>query len=306
VYLVFVQPFGAAPGAMVSYGVAPQAYPGAPPQQQYGAPPQQQQNYSQSAGTPFDSQAQGGVPPPSVNTAPTSITPRAQASPSTLGFGSPQPDFTGFGTPAQAPAPTNDFAYGASPAQAPANNDFAYNAPPAQAPINDFPFGAAPTQAPANNFTGQYGAPPAQAPANNFAGQYGAPPANDFAGQYGAPPADNQFGAPPPAQQEGPVQEQAAPAPGPTLSMNALHGQNDGLLDNNNGSAPAAAKSLADQAYAKFASMDQFDLVSKKDTDRQNPFEVAPVGAQKSLSDMKKSTSVGFSRNVLFRFVLLK
>ena len=297
-YNICVQPFGA-PGALVAYG-APQAYPGAPPpQQQYGAPPaapQQQyggaQNYSQSAGTPFDSLGQGGAPPPAVNTAPTSVTPRAQASPSTLGFGSPQPDFSGFQSPPPAAvAPANDFAgqYGAPPAAAPAN-DFSgqYGAPPPPgAPSNDFP--------PA----GQYGAPPPGAPSNDFPGQYGAPPTNDFSGQYGAPANDfaqpftdnNQFGAPPAPG----AQDPASAAPGPALSMNALHGEDNGLLNTNGNSgaqAEAPAGSLADQAYAKFASMDQFDLVSKKEAERANPFESAPVGAQQSLADMKKTSKV--------------
>lgn len=280
---------------MVAYG-APQAYPGAPPpQQQYGAPPaapQQQygaaQNYSQSAGTPFDSLGQGGAPPPAVNTAPTSVTPRAQASPSTLGFGSPQPDFSGF-----SPPPANDFAgqYGAPPATAPAN-DFSdqYGAPPPGAPSNDFPpagqYGAPPPGAPANDFPGQYGAPPAPD------GHYGAPPPGAPANDFAQPPTDNnQFGAPQAPEAQDPVPA----APGPALSMNALHGQDNGLFNTNgsNGAQAAAPSgSLADQAYAKFASMDQFDLVSKKEAERANPFESAPVGAQKSLADMQKTSKV--------------
>ena len=73
--------------------------------------------------------------------------------------------------------------------------------------------------------------------------------------------------------------------------MNALHGQDDGLVNNNDGAATQSG-SLADQAYAKFASMDQFDLVSKKDTERANPFEAVSVGGQQSLADMKKSSQV--------------
>lgn len=81
------------------------------------------------------------------------------------------------------------------------------------------------------------------------------------------------------------------------MTMNALHGQDNGLLNtngNNGAEVAAPSGSLADQAYAKFASMDQFDLVSKKDTERANPFEAAPVGAQQSLADMQKTSKVPF------------
>lgn len=87
--------------------------------------------------------------------------------------------------------------------------------------------------------------------------------------------------------------------------MNALHGQDQGLLGGTNGDSKPG--SLADQAYAKFASMDQFDLVSKKETARENPFEAAPVGGQQSLADMKKSGKVCIitqrGHNVLVMFV---
>jgi hypothetical protein len=59
--------------------------------------------------------------------------------------------------------------------------------------------------------------------------------------------------------------------------------------------APAAdsSMSLADQAYSKFATMSNFELVSKKDTKRENPFEMTStsVGASLSLADMKASAS---------------
>lgn len=332
-------PFGAsagygAPGAMVPYGApggAPQqqAYPGAPPPGQYGQPPaaSAQAGYGQPAPGPFDA-------PAPVQTAPSSITPMAQASPSTLGFGSPQPDFAGFASPpAAAPAAASDL-FAAAPAPSPAAG---YGAPPAAAAGNPF---AAPPAKPA----GQYGAPapaaggqPAADPfgASQPAGQYGgtdqfagqAPAGNQFGAsqplaqpfggdQFAAAPAAlDQFGAAPAAdggfgQQPGqqPGQALAPPASnGPTLTMNHLHGQDNGLFggggptNGNNGVAPGGANpssSLADQAYAKFASMDQFDLVSKKETARDNPFEAAPVGGQQSLADMKKAAKP-FTKSVM-------
>jgi hypothetical protein len=50
--------------------------------------------------------------------------------------------------------------------------------------------------------------------------------------------------------------------------------------------APAAG-SLVDQAYMKFVNMDKFDLVTKKDEQRANPFESGSIGGQPSLADMK-------------------
>lgn len=305
-------PFGfaapAAPGAMVPYG-APggppqqQAYPGAPPPQQYG-----QQNYGQPpAPGPFDSQ-----PPAAVN-----ATPMAQASPSTLGFGSPAPDFAGFASPGPAPpaqAPNNDFAgqYGAAPAPQAPNQG--YGAPPASNPFappqssgqyGSDPFSAPPSggQGPGNDqfgSSGQYGGAPGQYGGGDQFGQQQQPygGGDQFAA---APAAQDQFGMgqPPVGAPGGDMgqgqQSDQAPAPanqGPALTMNSLQGQDQGLFGGggtNGSSNGAKASSLADQAYAKFASMDQFDLVSKKETTRANPFEAAPVGGQQSLADMKKS-----------------
>mgnify|MGYP007080219293 CR=1 FL=1 len=276
---------------MVAYGAppggAPQAYPGAPPpQQQYGAP---QQNYG---ATPFDSQPGG---PPHVQTAPTSVTPMAQATPSTLGFGSPQPDFSSFAAPPAA-APSNDFAgqYGA--AQPPAQQQYG------GANNNQFGYGGGGDQFGASQTSGQqygggdpFGASQASGQQQQYGGgdPYGAPqasadPFGGGASQGGAPPP-----SPGPDQGFGQQPEQAA-APannGPVLTMNSLQGQDQGLL---NGNDAQNAGSLADQAYAKFASMDQFDLVgkSKKDTARENPFESQPIGAQASLADLKKTSKV--------------
>jgi hypothetical protein len=256
------------PGAPPQYGAPPQQQQyGAPPQQQYGAPPQQ--NYG---APPFDPQALAPL-----QTAPSLITPMAQASPSTLGFGSPQPDFGGFQSPnPAAPAPATDFPTFAAPAP----QVQGYGAPPQQA--------------------GQYGGMQSytQPPAGNqfSASQTSATPFGDNGSQFAPPPGEFPFGGGSPAPEQQPAQ---APAPtGPALTMSSLQGHDTGLFD---GGAPATNgttngsqtySSLADQAYAKFASMDQFDLVSKKDTQRANPFESTTVGAQQPLAALKKTAKV--------------
>jgi hypothetical protein len=64
--------------------------------------------------------------------------------------------------------------------------------------------------------------------------------------------------------------------------MNTLFGQQSGLL--NNGSAANTSGSLADQAYSKLVSMDNFSLVSKKEPARDNPF-----GGSTSIGDSGSS-----------------
>lgn len=266
---------------MVPYGGSQQQYPGAPPppQQQYGA---QQQN-------PY------GAPPPGQQ--------QQQQQ---------QPDQNPFGAPAPGGAQQNP--YGApAPAQqwgAPAPGATPFDAP---APVDTAP-GVVNTQPQPTPSTIGFGSPqPAQGDFSSFQTPAGAPGGNDFAGQYGG---DQGFAAPAPAgpsdpfsspapqqsqqqqqqdqsQQGPPQQEEQAPAPPPagvTLTMNSLAGDSGGLLGNTNGGQTSG--SLADQAYAKFATMDQFDLMSKKDAARENPFEAAPVGGQQSLADMKKNQKV--------------
>ena len=348
------------PGAMVPYGApAPggsqqQPYPGAPP------PPQQQQ-YGH---TPFDA-------PQPIQTAPTSVTPMAQASPSTLGFNSPQPDFAGFQSPAP-PAQGNDYGYGGNqvPNQSYGGGD-PFSQPPPQQQQSQYGGGDQFAQPPPQQQTQQYGGqqqPPQQQQQNQpFGGdqfaqppaqqqqnqQYGShdqfaqpPPQQQQNQQYGShdqfaqpPPqqqqnqhygGQDQFAQPPPQQQGGgqfaqpPQQQQdnfsvasgqqfdqvshygqqqqeqdqqqnkpSDASNGPALTMNSLQGQDQGLLGGAaNGSSNKQGGSLADQAYAKFASMDQFDLISKKDTERANPFESQPVGQQRSLADMQKTAKV--------------
>jgi hypothetical protein len=121
---------------------------------------------------------------------------------------------------------------------------------------------------------------------------------------YGAAPASVNFAPyqPTPASSLG----FASPSPNPFASPPApAYGQDSALfaapeaapdtqqftMNAEPPSPPQANGSLADQAYQKFANMDNFDLVSKKDEQRANPFESSTIGAQPSLADMQASTN---------------
>jgi hypothetical protein len=88
--------------------------------------------------------------------------------------------------------------------------------------------------------------------------------------------------------------------------MNTLFGQQNGLL--NNGTANASG-SLADQAYSKLVSMDNFSLVSKKEPARDNPFGgstsigdsgASMVGGNRSLADMRTNkASPGAPKDIM-------
>ena len=240
-----------------------------------------------------------------------------------LALPAPAPAFTAVPTPVPADpwgsaapsAPANS--WGAPVAAAPANS---WGAP--AAPANNW---AAP--APSAPMTPSYGAQPApsdpwgtQAP--NPAAVYG------FASpQFPAPPSAVEFSNPPPQatpssvgfaspQSNGvtpqeyngnanfaplptaydsqpyqsydanPGTQHAAPVGDPALfTMTSLSGEAE---------APAPVNSnfsLADQAYAKYASLGEFDLVSKKEPARENPFASAPVGSTLSLAEMKAKIS---------------
>jgi hypothetical protein len=69
--------------------------------------------------------------------------------------------------------------------------------------------------------------------------------------------------------------------------MSGLSGQVEAPAPSSSANANA---SLADQAYAKYANMAEFDLVSKKEPVKSNPFASAPVGGNLSLADMKVQT----------------
>lgn len=159
-------------------------------------------------------------------------------------------------------------------------------------------FSAAPTQG--------YGAPAPPPAYSSFVDPYAAPPTDPFSQQqppaYGYPatpsnvnvapsqatPSSLGFASPPPAESfafpayEAPVPAFAAapePAPAAPFFTNPPAPAPES-------SAPATG-SLADQAYFKFANMDKFDLVSKKDEKKVNPFESTTIGPQPSLADMK-------------------
>lgn len=311
--------YGAPPPGQ-QYG-APQY--GAPPQQQqqYGAPPPQQQQY----GAPPPAQADpwgapapaqyAAAPPPAAAAAPYGAPP-AYGAPPQPAYGAPAPLAIAAGPapagadPWGAPAAPSTPAYAAAPpaaadpwgAQAsaapPAAAAAAYGFASPQPPTHNVDFsspGAQPTpstvgfQSPQTNGFMSPGYGTAPAPAQNYgapapAQNYGAPPEQNFAApappeqNYGAPAAPD-FGA---AQQEAPAPQAAAdPA---LFTMSGLSGQVE---------APASTDpntSLADQAYAKYASMTEFDLVSKKEPAKANPFEAAPIGGTKSLADMQTTS----------------
>lgn len=187
---------------------------------------------------------------------------------------------------AQAPAAPTTPAYGAQAdpwgAQPPA-----YGAPAPAA----YGF-ASPQGPPAPPATVAIGASPAPSSlgflspqANGFASPGYHAPNQEYAPAPQAPPS--YFGAAPQAAPEfGAAPEPAAPAVDPALfTMSGLSGQVE---------APASADpnaSLADRAYAKYANMAEFDLVSKTEPVKANPFASAPVGANLSLADMRNQPS---------------
>jgi hypothetical protein len=172
----------------------------------------------------------------------------------------------GYGAPAPAPpAPAPAFALQVDPfareqAPAPPTDPFSQNQPPAYAysasPSN---LHVAPSQT--TPFSLGFASPPAEPLAPT---SYAAPYAEPFAPtSYTAPPAPGFAAAPAPLAATSFDMSLPAPAPAP------------------------ASGSLVDEAYMKFVNMDTFDLVSRKDEQRANPFESISIGGQPSLADMK-------------------
>lgn len=170
---------------------------------------------------------------------------------------------------AGAPAPAAPFAQQpsfASPSSQPAfaspQSEPAFASPP---PVANFP------PAPAAQFPPAPAAqfPPAPAPA--FGGA--APPVAAAADPWGDPAVTEPAPEPAPAS--------ADPA---ALTMNSLSGQVGALAEDQ-----GTGTSLADQAYNKLANLGDFDLVSKKESPKANPFESSSssIGGQASLADMK-------------------
>jgi len=195
-------------------------------------------------------------------------------------------DFAAVPTPTAAAAAPQPF-YGSTPT---ASGTYGASAPSFASPPAAAPFASPPPQyasppaapAPAIQQNGSFGAPPAPAAPDAFA----APPAPDA---FAAPPAPDAFAAPPAAVTPAPAPVEEAPAaPGvdpAALTMKNLSGQ-DNPFDTQN----TSNGSMADQAYAKFANMGDFNLTSKKETPRANPFDTgasSSITGNVSLADMK-------------------
>lgn len=183
-------------------------------------------------------------------------------------------DFMSEPGPVPAPAPNSGYdAFAVVPSTAPQVSAYAQPPPPQQPPAA--PMYAPPAPAAAPPAFDSFAAPPPAAaapptPIYNY--DYSQPPAAPPA----QPPAPTAFAPMPPSAPPAPApappsQPEQAPA-APVLSMAP---QNTGLGSN------------ANDAYAKFASMDQFDLVKPKN--RSNPFDDAPAPAANTgtLADMK-------------------
>jgi len=86
-----------------------------------------------------------------------------------------------------------------------------------------------------------------------------------------------------------------APTADPALfTMSGLSGHVSAFVEKSDPNA-----SLADQAYAKYANMGEFDLVSKSDVIKENPFEIAPASMSVSLADMKKGVKSEPKKNIM-------
>lgn len=236
------QPVTPSHSAPPTYGAAPTAFFGAT----YGSPP-----------APFLSPP---IPPAGYG-APDFSSPQAQATPSSLGFTSPQGTmYQQIDTPAC--DPSQQFA-----------------APPAS------PYGAS-----GYDTSQQYAAP---AP-------YGAPAPYDQSQQYVPAPQNIGFEPSPVPNQNGyaPSEEEVHVAPNiasdPAIfTMNQLSTDSSNPFAASTSASSNTGASLADQAFSKFANMDKFDLVSKREEKRSNPFDTtsSSISANVPLADMKKSTA---------------
>jgi len=122
--------------------------------------------------------------------------------------------------------------------------------------------------------------------------------------QNGVPLSNAQepsFTSPPPEQDQvgafdaAPVPEPASSAADPALfTMSGLSGQVSASMGTTDPNA-----SLADQAYAKYANMGEFDLISKNDVVKDNPFETAPASQSVSLQDMKNNVKSEPKKSVM-------
>jgi hypothetical protein len=267
--------------------------------------------YQQESNNMFASQGSitsdpWGAPAPAATTDPWG----ASAPATHYGYGTPAagplPALTG-----PAPAATGYGGYNTDPVQAPYGAPALYP-PPVQsyAPAPAQYGGPEQTHAP-DPVQAPYQAPvqsPYQAPPPASAWQvpaaiatqppYGQDPSipPSVTPQAQATPSTIGFSSPPPdfsgfssaPQASEPAQ---APSSDPVVfSMNALSGEQNGLVDSN---STAQSASLVDQAYSKLVNMDTFSLVSKNDEARSNPFDMGSttVGGNVPLAQMSKHKS---------------
>lgn len=299
-------PSGPAPG-MDYYGGGP------PPQQPYAAlPPSTSANASQPNGYAPDVWGGASVGGGSYATAPNpsggapSYMPPAPAygaMPSDpfeaqQGYGAPPPDFAAppanpYGAPPDFAQPNQGNPF-AAPTQTPYGQNFAQPPPetPRGAVVSGAPDFSPTTQASTLGFASPVGGMPgAPAPVDPFAAPP-APQADPFAA-----PAQRQDPFAAPASAPPPAPEAAVASDPALLSMNVLSGQKPQLVTDDM-TAGGKGGTVADQAYAKFMSLNAFDLVKgKQEQERSNPFDMGAksnaVSNQASLADMKAKKNSG-------------
>mmetsp|Transcript_15354 Transcript_15354/g.22667 ORF Transcript_15354/g.22667 Transcript_15354/m.22667 type:complete len:662 (-) Transcript_15354:223-2208(-) len=285
---------------------------------QYAAPPQQQSYAAQPTYPPTNNYGTAHAPlalpgpapqqpvtdpwgsqqaPPAYNAAPQLTTPSSQYQPAADPWGgqnavsAPPPVSANGSWGAQNTAPVHAVAaagdpWGSQPAPAAPPAEPAYNpanthsaAPEAPAAVVDFS-----NTAPATPSSIGFASPQA-----NGYGSSSYQPQPAPVPEYEPAPVPEYNTAPAPFVQEEqqafePPAQASEPASDPALfTMSGLSGQVAAPSTDPNAS-------LADQAYAKYASMAEFELVSSTKVVKANPFEAAPVGQNVSLADMKKTT----------------
>ena len=94
-----------------------------------------------------------------------------------------------------------------------------------------------------------------------------------------------------------PTEEEIHVAPSPAtdpaiFTMNTLSSDESNPFGASANATSDPNTSLADKAFSKFANMDTFDLVSKREAPRANPFEsnFGNIGGNVPLADFKKTT----------------
>lgn len=283
------------------YGAPP---PQQPPQQAYGAQPTYPPTNSYAAApTPLALPGPAPAPQqpvtdpwgsqqaaPAYNAAPPVATPSSQYQPAADPWGGAQ---------------------NAAPAAPAAADPWGSQQAPAEPAYNPANSQAAPTEAPTAVVDLSNVAPPTPSSIGFASPQANGYPSSNFQQNQPAPvPEYNAAPAPPVQEPAAPTQEQQAPvdaapvdaapaqAPEPPAADPALFTMS-GLSGQVTAPPTDPNASLADQAYAKYASMGEFDLVSSTKVAKENPFEAAPVDQNVSLADMKKTTKSEPKKSVM-------